>query len=808
MLKNYLLTAWRSVKKNKRFFALNFIGLYVSIVACTIIALIILHETSFDRSEVNEKNIYRVVLHSTNPTGKVYRAVTPYPLATALRAAMPDQLVSQIHFENADVVSTGDKKFKEHNILFADSVFPRLFPMTVKTGSIQRALAEPGFAILTEKTARRLFGNTDAVGHRIRIADLIDLQVAAVVADPPSNSHLPYGLLVSYLSMNKHLLGDIPMDQWSLTASGYTYVGLGNRNQVAQTETILKTLADNYVNKNEVGSKTAYKLQPMEDIHYNQLYAASNIAYTVDHKQLYLIGAIGLFLILAACINYTNLSTALAIKKSREVGVRKTMGATRGQLMGQFFSETFFLTGFVVIAAALSVRFLLPQVNAFLDKDLPLQWLTLKSALFLAGLWITASLFSGLYPALVLSRFNPITALKNKISAPKASAVNLRRGLVTFQFLIAQTLIICAIVVAKQMSFVQSMPLGFTKDKVLDLGLPDSNPQQQRALTDRLSALPGISSVSLSLGAPVTTNQVNTEYNLKEKYKQLQLPVKVKATDHNYLKTYGLQLIAGRWFDQADENLVVRSIPDSLRRYAIVLNEQAVHRLGFSTPQEALGRYVTFGLNDISAPVIGVTKDFNVASLHEAVAPVLMVDFPPFYYNAGIKFSGDCSASTLSAVEKVWTSVYPQQVFETNFPDEHIAQLYKDDRRAEQLFYFFTFLSITINILGLIGLLSFMIEQKTKEIGIRKILGATVGDISFILSRDFLWLIVVAFLIAAPIAGYFMHRWLQDFAYRTDLSWWVFAVAVCSILAVTGLAVAFQTIRAAVANPVKSLRTE
>jgi ABC-type antimicrobial peptide transport system permease subunit len=342
----------------------------------------------------------------------------------------------------------------------------------------------------------------------------------------------------------------------------------------------------------------------------------------------------------------------------------------------------------------------------------------------------------------------------------------------------------------------------------LDLPISDNNYQRQHMLIDRLSALPGISSTSLSLGAPISNNHFNSGFNLKEKYKAQPIPVKIITADRSYLKTYGLHMLTGRWFDEKDESLTAPAIPDSLRRYALVLNEQAVHRLGFASPQEALGKYVTFGLNDLSAPIVGVVKDYNVASLRETVTPVLIVQYPSLYYNVGIKFAGGSTTSTLAAVEKIWSSVYPEQLFETDFLDEHVATLYKDDRRTQQLFYIFTILSIAINVLGLIGLLSFMIEQKTKEIGIRKVLGATVKDISFILSKDFVRLIVLAFLIAAPIAGYLMNKWLRDFAFRTDLSWWVFAVAVVCILFVTGLAVGFQTIRAAIANPVKSLRSE
>jgi ABC-type antimicrobial peptide transport system permease subunit len=808
MFKNYFITAWRNIKKNKGFFALNFIGLYISVVACLLIGLIILHETSFDKP-TNSLSIYRIVKSNTLSTGKTYSPITPYPLAVAMRASMPgEKLISQIHFQKDDAISLDNKKFKEENIVFADSVFPKLFPLIVQQGSIQRALAEPGFTILTETTARKFFGNANAVGKRIKVANLVDLQVAAVIADAPSNSHLPYNMLISYASLRPEFIGGFPLDQWGLNAAGFTYIALPNQNQVQHIQTALASIANDHLNNKNDGTITTFSLQPLPDIHYNQLYAANNPSYTINYSYLYLIGAIGLFLILAACINYTNLSTALAIKKSKEVGIRKTMGATREHLVRQFLSETFLLTAFVFIAAAVSVRIFLQPLNNFLDKNIPINWLHVNSALLLIGLWILVSLLSGLYPAFVLSGFNPITALKNKSITPKASVVTLRRGLVMFQFLTAQILIIGAIVVAKQMSFIQSQPLGFSKNNVVDIGLPENKPEQLKLLNDKLSDIPGINSVSFSLGAPITDNNAFTSFNRKEKYASEKIDVTVKAADKNYLKTYGLQLMAGRWFNENDEHNIDDAIPDSLKHYAFVLNETAVKTLGFSSAQDALGRYLTFGMNDISAPVIGVVRDYNTSSLHDAVKPVLMVEFPFFYYDAGIKLTGGYSASTLSAIEKAWTSVYPQQLFESSFLDEHIASLYKTEKRTQQLFNLFTFLSIIINILGLVGLLSFMIEQKTKEIGIRKVLGASVKDISFILSKDFLKLIIVAFFIAAPVAWLLMNKWLQDFAYRTTISWWVFGVAVASALVVTCIAVGFQTIKAAVANPVKNLRTE
>ena len=807
---NYFKTAWRSLKKNKGFFALNFIGLYLSVVVSILIALILLYDTSFDQSPVKGISMYRVVGHSSNAAGSEDNAVTPYPLAAAMRAALPDnKLISQISFARAkNIVSFENKKFHEKDVVFADSVFPKLFPLTLKEGSLQRAFTDKGYAVLTEQTAARYFGKEHAVGKHIKYQNAVDLTVAAVIADPPANSHLPYTMLISYPTLTSDLIGGFSMDQWTLHASGYVYIGLSNANEKRQVETTLAAIVTAHIPPDSRNAKTEFTLQAFRDIHFNQLYAASTPSVVITYSYLYLLGAIGLFLILAACINYTNLSTALAIRKSKEVGVRKTMGATRGQLIRQFLSETFLLTALVIVIAALTVRPFLPLLNSFLDKNMPLDWINSETMLVLAGLWVSISLLSGIYPAFVLSGFNPITALQSKLSTPKASTIFLRRGLVTFQFLTAQILIIGAIVVAKQLAFIQSTPLGFQQQNVLNINLPDNKAEHARAFRDQLSAIPGISAASFSLGAPVSRSQVGTDFNLREKFATEKLDVAIKAADKDYLSTYGLRLVAGRWFNQSDENATADAVPDSLKRYTLVLNETATKTLGFAHPEDALGKYLIVGLNDLSAPVIGVVKDFHIASLHKPVEPVVLINFPFFYYTAGIKFSGGYSISSLAAIEKAFNSAYPGNLFESEFLDEHVAGLYKDERRTQQLFNIFTFLSIAINILGLVGLLSFMIEQKTKEIGVRKVLGATIADISLVLSKDFIRLIIIAFLLAAPVAWYLMHNWLQDFAYRTSISWWIFAATVLGAIAITALAVGYQTIKAALMNPIKSLRSE
>ena len=813
MLTNYLKAALRRLRKDKAFFFLNFSGLYISVTACLLITLLIIYETSFDKGDRNGLQVYRVVNEGQDEHGPDFKAVTPYPLASGMRTAMPgEKYISQIHFDKESTVQVpGQPIVKAGAVVFADSVFPKLFPLVLRAGSLDRAFSERDFVVLTESSAHRYFGTADAVGKRLKLDGLIDLSVAAVVADPAPNSHLPYNMLISYPSMRKEMIGGFSLDQWTLTASGYAYIGFsgaGIPGQLAQVQHTLDELVRQNISSKDHKDKTHFTLQPVRSIHYNTDFVSSNPGYTINSSYLTLLAAIGLFLILAACINYTNLSTAMALKKSKEVGVRKTLGATRGELMRQLLVETFVLTGVVIAAAALTAGFFLPSLNHFLDKQIPTNWVGWTSVGFLLVLWALVSLLSGIYPAFVLSGFNAVKALKSKVSTPKASMLFLRRGLVVFQFVTAQMLIICAIVVSKQMQYVRSQPLGFNKNLIVDVGLPNAKPDKARAFRSRLENIPGVAGISFSLGAPITDNNAGTGFNRRADFSQKQLNVAVKAADRNYLNIYGLQLLAGRWFDAHDELAVEGTQPDSLKHYAFVLNETAVKALGYKTPQEALGQLVTFGFNDITAPVIGVVKDYHVASMREAVKPVIMVPYPFFYYNAGIQLTGGYTPATMDAIEKAFTEVYPEQLFDAPFLDEDLTALYKEDRRTQQLFELFTGLSIAINVLGLVGLLAFMIEQKTKEVGIRKVLGASAGNISFLLTRDFLRLIGIAFLVAAPLAGLLMSRWLNDFAYRTSLSWEVFVGALLCTVVVTFVAVSFQTIRAAVVNPVKSLRSE
>jgi ABC-type antimicrobial peptide transport system permease subunit len=683
-----------------------------------------------------------------------------------------------------------------------------VFHFAVKSGNAGAALARPGTVLLAEKTATRLFGAENPVGKNLKLAGILNLEVAGVIADSPGNSHLPFSMLVSYPSLTSDFVGGLQLDDWGINSNGYAYMRLPSQFSLAQFQERLHALANKYVNNTDQASHTRYLLQPVADIHFNKKYADSNPTSTLSGEYLYWLAAIGFFLLAIACINYINLSTAFGMRRSMEVGVRKSMGAQRGQLAAQFLTETFLLTTAVVVLAGFTLQFWLPMLNNFLGSEVPLHWLNGQNLAFLAGICITTALLSGVYPAVVLAGYSPAKAIKGKVAMASRASLQLRRGLVVFQFSIAQIFIAGVLVVAMQMDYVRSRPLGFQKEHVLDIPLPESKPAQLTSLRSKLGEIPGVQSLSFSLGAPTSNNGFGTDFNLSERFSTEKLNVEAKLVDRFYLETYGLKMLSGRYFDENDEKQVQETVPEEARRYNVVLNETAVKKLGFATPEAAIGQKVKLGLNEIEAPVIGVVKDFHISSLHESVEPVLLIQFPYFTFNAGLKLATNTSAENLASIQKAWESVYPERLYESTFLDEHLAGLYQADERSYGLIRLFSLLALFINALGLIGLVSFVVEQKRKEIGVRKVLGASAAGITGLLSVEFLKLVLIAIVLASPLAYYFMQQWLGDFAYRISLHWWMFALAGLAAVTVALLTLSFQTVRAAMANPVKALRSE
>ena len=796
---------FRSLWRYKSFTIVNIAGLSIGIAAVVLIFLIADYEKSFDRFSTNSQNIYRVVRKIQRSGKDEFFATVPYPTAKLLRNEMPGVVATEIHRASEVNVRIANKPpFTEKDVLFADSLFLDVFDFSAinkfyVAGNAKSALSAPGQAILTESAAKRYFGNDNPIGQVIKLDAKLDVEVAAIIKDVPSTTHLPFNMLVSYSSLSKDFIGGFDIEHWGLVSNGYCYARVTGNTSVNGINRSLYSIVQKN-GESDRDKREKFYLQPLSQVHFDPAFETSNAGYTVSPKYLMMLVLLGCFIILIACVNYINLSTSLAFSKSKEVGIRKTIGASKLHLFFYYMSETLVLTTIAAIIGLTIAVLFLPLINQLLDKTISAQQLTsLRFVLGSVVALILVSFISGVYPALILAGFKPIESLKNQLALPSRFSTVLRKGLVVFQFTTSIALIICTIVIAKQMHYSNTKSLGFNKEAVVEVSLPSPDSTKIEAFRSLLQNQTGVQEVSFCLGAPISDNGISTSIKAPELPENGDYSVKLIACDKNYLETYGIKLIAGRWFFPGEEKTLGSGL---------VVNETLVKTLGYTNPADAIGKKVYIGINDYNPPIIGVVKDFHTTSLHQSIVPAALMPFPFFYYAAGVRISPGNMKNTLSKIETAFNKVYPEYVYQLSFIDEQLARLYEQETKNYNLFKAFSGISIFICCIGLWGLIAFVVVRKTKEIGIRKVLGASISNIVSILSMDFLKLIIVALIVASPVAWYFMHQWLQNFAYRIDISWWVFVLAGLFALVIAFTTISFQAIKAALANPVKNLRTE
>lgn len=807
MIRNYLTVALRNLLRNRSYAFINMAGLTIGITSCIIIFLIINYDLGFDKFHSKYDRIYRVVRENKLPAvGIEYGTVTPYPFARAFHQDFPEiPLLTEFEYQQEVLVSSGSEKQQADAVIFADSLFFRVFDFEVLSGDPNRELGLPGKVFLTESFAA---GMNLKEGDRIRLNNKLELAVAGLLKDPPPHSHMDFSLIASMPSFTTEYFG-WPLDSWGMTASAYSYLVLPENMKPEQVTEKFKGFVQKYHSADDAKAMS-YHLQPLKNIHFDGHYVENpGKSVNISYNSLFVLGALGVFIMVIACINFINLATALALKKSKEVGVRKTLGARRGQLTVYFLGETLLLTLFAVIISMGLTEWILPWLRDFTERALYLDLLGNPGIIiFLLVLIVAATLFSGFYPAIVLAGFNPAAVLKNKISGKGSSNSSVRRFLVVFQFLIAQVMIIGTLVISDQMDYFHTKSLGFNKDAIVTIPLPDNKMNQLESLRARLATISGVESFSFCVGAPTSNNNMRTGFFLEERGPEESYRVGIKTADYYYRDTYGIKLKAGRWFYEEEEKRANDTSLNINERYVLVINEAAARQLGFDDPEQALGKRIGMGLYDVKAPVVGVVEDFHTSSLHEVIEPVVIINFPSLYYDVGIRIKPQDMPGTISAIEKTWSSVYPEYYFEYEFLDDHLEGLYRQESRTLTLFKVFSSVSIFIGCLGLLGLVSFMATQKVKEIGVRKVFGASVTNIVMLFSKEFTRLVIIAFLLAAPLSWYLMHQWLQTFAYRVDIHWGVFAIGISFTLFIALAAVSYRSIRAAYANPVDTLRTE
>jgi len=804
MIKNYLKTAWRSLLNNKSYATLNVVGLAVGIAACLLIFMIIKYETSFDTYHAKKDNIYRVMSLRYNPDGMEYESGVPFPTGASLRLDFPQlKQVASIIKANGTLLSFNDdktnsiKKFKEDDTYYTEPQFFDVFDFTWLAGDKKTALNDPNTIVLTQSEANKFFGDwKNAIGKTIKLQNKTDLKVTGILNDPPVNTDFPLKAVVSYASLK--VKGSDYYDNinnWtSIYGEHYCFVLMPDNQNIAQFNKGLEGFVKKHIPPGP--DKSGMQLQPLSDIHYNTEVSK----YTegeFSHRLIDAIALIGIFLLVIACVNFINLATAQAVNRSKEVGIRKVLGSTREQLVFQFISETFIITLAAIVIGIVVAFMALPYFNKLLDIQLNSSFLMDPQViLFIVILLVAVTFLAGFYPAMILSGFNPITALKNKIAASSTNGVSLRRGLVVLQFCIAQVLIIGTLVIISQMDYFKNKSLGFAKNAIINVGMPNDSVSLTRinTLHDELLQQPGVKDVSYSFTSPSDNSNWNSNFTYNNAAKPSDFQANMKWADPEYFKLYDLKIVAGRAYIKTDTV------------HEVVVNETLLKKLGVLDPNSAINKSMI--VQGKKVQIVGVVKDFNVTSLKRQIPPVIMACYKDVYQTINIKVQPADLKQTLSSIERQWNGAFPDYVYDYKFLDTKIANFYKSEDQLSQLYKIFAGIAIFISCLGLYGLISFMAVQRIKEVGIRKTLGASVGSIVYLFSKEFTVLILVAFAISAPVGWFVMHRWLLTFTYRYSFGPGIFLIAIAASVLIAWLTVGYKALRAALSNPVKSLRNE
>ena len=802
MFKNYFKIALRNVWGNKIFSFINIFGLAIGMACSLVIFLFVKDETSYDRFNKDANNIYRVVKNFINDDGAfVPDATTPPALAPAMQREIPDVVCATRLFANPDwgqnfLFKYEGKKFNEQKIIFVDSNFFNVFTLRFLKGSAQHAFTDPNSIVITETVSKKYFGNTNPIGKTlVAEADQSpeNLMVTGVIKDVPANSHFHFDFAIP---LSNNFLGSDKDADWQWYEF-YTYVRLKPQTNIASFTKKVQTI---YQSNDPVG-ENIYYTQPLTSIHLT-----SNLKEEIESNSnklyVYIFSIIAIVIILIAGINYVNLATAKAAARTKEVGIRKVNGASRLSLISQFLTESVITCLAAFVLATVMAQLLLPVVNTITQKQLTFinNPLTLT---YLLGLALLLGVVAGIFPAIYLSSFKPVLVLKGlKISSK--GTLSLRKILVVVQFTISIVLIVGALIGTQQVRYMKSETLGLNKDQVIIVKnegmLADADKEAFRNAALKIN---GVEKIATSDG--VVGGQ-NWTANLRTQSSQNTQLVNFLSISDDYLDALGIQLKEGRSFSAKFPTDVKVNLDDQLNKLvgSVILNETAVKELGLKEP--VVGKDVYWGENYLQ--VIGVVKDFHFTSFHDEIEPFAFFDIPRRMSNYTIKLSTSNIKSTLSQLENTWNKLSPDRPFEYIFLDDTYGKLFQSEIHFEQIFTNLVILAILIACLGLFGLVTFVAQQRVKEIGIRKVLGASVFTITKLLSLDFIRLVCIAIIIASPIAWYAMYKWLQDYAYRVNINWITFFIAGLLAIAIALLTISFQSIKAAVANPVKSLRME
>lgn len=809
MFRNHFKTAWRNLMKYKFISFINLFGLTIGLTCCLLILTYILNELSYDKYNKNADRVYRVTRTFYDGNGKEMlnlSTVAP-PFGYYLPTDFPEiEKMTRLLNVGITPLRYKDKLINEPNVYFGDENLFDVFTVDVLKGNPKTALNDPYSVMLTEETAKKYFGNEDPINKVIRANDQFDVKVTGVYKDFPSNAHIHPNILVSFNTLkDSAIIGEENLrTNWG-NNSFFTYILLPETYNIESMKKRFPAFLDKHMagqyGPNQPSKFTKLDLQKLSDIH---LYSHTDFEAEPngDINRVYIFSAIALFILLIACINYMNLSTARSALRAKEIGIRKVVGASKKELVAQFLSESILLTCSAIIIAFVLLYLLLPWLNKVSSQNLSinilLKWQILVP-LFLTP--FVVGIISGIYPALFMSSFQPVKTLKGLFKVG-GSNISFRKVLVVTQFAISIILIITTVVVFQQLRYMQNASLGYNKDHLITMAYSNQLNDRYEAFRNTLLQNSNIKAVGRSSRIP--TGRLLDGMGAQVPGNDSMVPVKADirflATDYDFIPAYGIPLAAGRNFS--------RSFGTDTSNF--IINEAAVKAIGWKSNDQAVGKDFKYG--QFSGHIIGVVKDFHFESLHEAITPLVFVLPQPsnqgLFNNISIKISGQNIASSLETIKNTWQKFLPELPYQYSFFDENFARLYDAEHKQETIFTTFACIAIFIACLGLFGLSAFAISQRVKEIGVRKVLGANTTTIVTLLSKEFLKLVLIAAIVAFPIAWYAMHNWLQDFAYRINIQWWVFIIAAIAAAFIALITVGMQAVKAATANPVKALRSE
>jgi len=787
---NYVKTALRTIRRHKGYSLINISGLAIGLTVCMLIVLWVADEWSFDRFNTNASRIYRVYRNESATKKNSTSTLTPPPMAAALKRDFPEiNKATRFGYWQRQLVTYKDKSFNEPGFRHADPDFFNMFSFPLVKGDPETVLSKPYSVILTEKTAAKYFNEEDPIGKTLTVNNSYDVIITGVIHNDSLNSSLEFDLLSPFEILINESIGEDNADNWGFN-SFRTYVML---EQSASAENLNQKLTS-YLKKYTEEDTDELALQPLTDIHL-----FSNLGHDLrnrgDIKYVWIFSALAVFVLLIACVNFMNLTTARSANRAKEVALRKVVGAERSQLIRQFFGESILIALFALVIALILLELLLPLFNTLSGKQLTSGWWN-NSILLLGfiGLALVTGILSGSYPALFLSAFQPIRILK---STERSSGANplFRKVLVIFQFTLSVFLIIGTLIISRQLSYMRNIDLGFNREHIIYLSIHGELHDRYGSICERFLQEPDVLHVTASMALPTNIQSSPGTPMWEGRPPDAKMEIKADFVDYDYIETLEIPLVEGRSFSRE-----YSTDPET----AFIVNEEAVRRMGLEKP--VVGK--RFGFWNIDGQIIGVMKDAHFQNLHYKIEPLVFKMFPGWLRRMYVKIRSDDVSATLASLEKTWDEMNLGYPFEYRFLDEDFHNLYNSEARLGKIFKSFAALAVFIACLGLFGLASFIAEQRTKEIGIRKVLGSSTARIVALLNQEFLNCIAAANLIAWPIAYFAMKAWLQKFAYRTNIEIWIFLLSAALGLAVALLTVSLQTLRAARANPVDSLKHE